>query len=566
MFLFLALLPFLPACLASLTVTLPYATYTGKSHVTYPQLTTWLGIRYAAPPLGPLRWRPPQPPAQTNSTTIADTYGPACPQTMPNIPGLPFVPGDENCLFLNVYAPSNATNLPVVVWIHGGGYGLGDGRVDMGPFLTKNSGIVGVAIQYRLGPFGFLASNSVKNDGVVNAGLLDQKFALEWVAQYIHLFGGDPKRVTVMGESAGAGSVLLHAMAEEAAGLFESVIAASPWVPTQPVWNDTTSEGRFAAFVGLAGCGNDKDKMACLRGKESRALQVAGNTVQTRTHVPHGNWAFIPVTDGDYVLGPPSTHLLPGKVNGRNLLVGNNANEGSLIPPANISTQAHLVSWMQSYLFSLSPANITTLLNAYPASAGPNARYETSGRGPGTAVTVSQVAAGDQQRCYNMYAESSVICPAYWFADAYATPNHSAFYYQYSVPFAVHGADLSAYWGPPTENQGADLVTAFQRIYGNFIKAGNPSLSREDANGRSGGGENAASRWPVWKVEEPVLVNLNQTGGRAYTTLSSVGVSVTQFRGDGLRNQFEAAGADEWEGGRGKRCEVWRGLGRFVPM
>lgn len=178
------------------------------------------------------------------------------------------------------------------------------------------------------------------------------------------------------------------------------MIAASPWVPTQPVWNDSTSDARFDAFAVLAGCGSGSNRLECLRGKDSLVLQYAANQVQTRTHVPHGNWAFIPVTDYTYVPGPPSTHLLPGRVNGRHLLVGNNANEGSLIPPANISTAAHLTSWLSSYLFNLPASNVSALLSAYPSANSSSPRYETSGLGPGTAVTISQVATGEQQRCY----------------------------------------------------------------------------------------------------------------------------------------------------------------------
>jgi len=144
---------------------------------------------------------------------------------------------------LNVYAPVNAKNLPVLVWIHGGGYGLGQasgfGLPAFAPMSkTAGNGFITVVIQYRLGAFGFLSSaDLVKQGGVPNAALYDQRLALQWVQKYISRFGGNPDQVTISGESAGGGSVLLMAMAnggEEGTSLFRRGIASSPWVPTQP--------------------------------------------------------------------------------------------------------------------------------------------------------------------------------------------------------------------------------------------------------------------------------------------------------------------------------------------
>lgn len=148
-----------------LTVPLPYALYTGvrtplgtSSNLT---LTKWKGIRYASPPVGPLRWQRPQPPPSSNTSSapvLAATAGPACPQAMPAIPGLAFVAGDEDCLFLNVWAassPSNSTRLaPVLVVIHGGGYGLGGAGTDMTSFLQGGGPerMVIIEVQYRVYP------------------------------------------------------------------------------------------------------------------------------------------------------------------------------------------------------------------------------------------------------------------------------------------------------------------------------------------------------------------------------------------------------------------------------
>ena len=114
-----------------------------------------------------------------------------------------------------MYAPTGASNLPVMVTIHGGGYGEGAGTQDMSGFINTNENtLIVVTIQYRLGAFGFASSSEIKSRGVLNAGLLDQVFALEWLQTNIAKFGGDPDRVTIAGESSGGGSVMLHAIAQ----------------------------------------------------------------------------------------------------------------------------------------------------------------------------------------------------------------------------------------------------------------------------------------------------------------------------------------------------------------
>lgn len=187
--------------------------------------------------MGHLRWQPPATPPTSRSTVVnATAFGPACPQA-PNAPAVrtTLENSREDCLFLNVYAPPTESGklLPVLVWIHGGGYGAGNGRQDMSTIINANDNkFVAVAIQYRvcslvqdanveygpaqctnawkqLGAFGFLSSEDVAADGVVNAGILDQAFALQWIQDHIAKFGGDRDRVTISGESAGGGAVML---------------------------------------------------------------------------------------------------------------------------------------------------------------------------------------------------------------------------------------------------------------------------------------------------------------------------------------------------------------------
>lgn len=158
----LAVLGITSSCLAQLTVDLEYGVYRSIYNPSS-RLNVWKGIRYAAPPLGQLRWQPPQEPAVDRSlVVVASAPGPICPQAMPAIPGMPFIPGNEDCLFLNVYSPipsagansssASGSGLPVLVVIHGGGYGAGDASQDMSAFIgANNNSLVAVVIQYRVG-------------------------------------------------------------------------------------------------------------------------------------------------------------------------------------------------------------------------------------------------------------------------------------------------------------------------------------------------------------------------------------------------------------------------------
>lgn len=494
-----------------------------------------------------------------------------CPGVYPSVGGLPPIEGDEDCLFLNVYAPAKAQNLPVLVWIHGGGYGLGNSVQDMTEIINANNkGFIVVSIQYRLGAFGFLASQEVKNEGVVNAGLLDQAFALAWVKLFICKFGGNPLAVTISGESAGAGSVMYHNLAVNGALgplLFDKSIANSPYLPFQYNYNDANPTSRYYAFSQAVGCPSSGNVFACLQSKDSATLQQA-NAVVTNQE-PYGYWAFYPVTDHVYIMSLASQQLTAKQVNGQKLLVGFNANEGPLFVQNNIDTESQLVDWLKLEFPNLSATQINSILAANPNSNPTNRtgpRFETNGLSGANAVNMSGSANGQQQRGYNIYAEATFVCPAYWFASAFSG-SKKAYTYQYSVPFAWHGTDVPGYFGPQTENQSNDFVLAFRRIWGNFIMTGNPSITSLIANGQSTGNTSThpVATWPVWTEAAPKLVNLNETGGVQYEEPMQWGVGVTQSKGPGLKNAIAVVDAMSWEGGRGQRCAFYKQLAPSIP-
>ena len=197
-------------------------------------LTIYKGVPYAAPPVGEFRWREPQPVRPWTGVRKAVAFAPACMQTGVSMPGETPPEVSEDCLYLNLWAPARraAQRLPVLVWIHGGGYTNGSAAMPLywGDRLARK-GIIVVTIAYRLGPLGFLAhpelTSESRHQSSGNYGLMDQIVALEWVHKNIAAFGGDPKRVTIAGQSSGSISVSILMASPLAKGLFQRAIGES---------------------------------------------------------------------------------------------------------------------------------------------------------------------------------------------------------------------------------------------------------------------------------------------------------------------------------------------------
>ncbi|EPE10875.1 inactive carboxylesterase 4 [Ophiostoma piceae UAMH 11346] len=558
-----------------LTIDLGYGIYKGtvddNTHV-----RSWKGIPFAEPPTGSLRWQKPQPPTGDPSAVHdATKYGPQCPQSPPSMPGQTFNPGNEDCLYVNVYSPdstSSTVKKPVLVWIHGGGYGQGNGANDLsGLIVDNNNEFVAVTIQYRLGALGFLGSEQVKaNGGLLNAGLIDQAYALIWVQNYISLFGGDPSQVTITGESSGGGSVMHHTLAEGGNTdlvLFQNAIAASPYMPQQFAYDAAMPTQNYNDFAATVGCTSSSptEVWQCLVAADSETLQRASFNVSTGLAM-FGTWAFTPVTDGTFIQQLASEQLAAKQVLGKTVMVGNNADEAPLFVPGGIDSDDKLVTWLHSAFPGLSSANITELLALYStAGTGPGGSsypldgpaFETDGVNWPTANDVSLAAVGPQQRAYNIYSEATFTCSAYFLAEAYTAPGKKAYQYQYSVPFASHNADVGAYIGPALSTQSPDFVKAFRQIWGGVVVRSNPSILN--------GGGSSPYIFPAWSSLERRLVNLNTTGGTA-STVSIWGRDGTIYVEPGLQNLFKTADADSWEGDRGRRCDFWQSVAPFLPQ
>ncbi len=230
------------------------------------------GIPYAAPPVGPLRWQPPQPAVPWTGVRDATRIGPRCVQDE----GSDLEMGrhaDEDCLTLNVWTPPPTEELrPVMVWLHGGSFINGNGAMYDSRWFVDRGDIVVVTLNYRLGALGFLAHPALGPAGAVgNYGLADQQAALRWVRDNIAAFGGDPDKVTLAGESAGGMAVCDHLVAPDSRGLFRSAIIQS--APCQAQLALPEAERISADYARDVGCGDPATAAACLRALPVRELR-----------------------------------------------------------------------------------------------------------------------------------------------------------------------------------------------------------------------------------------------------------------------------------------------------
>jgi carboxylesterase type B len=440
---------------------------------------------------------------------------------------------------------------------------------------TNNNGFISVIIQYRLGAFGFLAGDDVKEDGVLNAGLLDQNFALKWVQANIAKFGGDPNRVTLAGESSGGASVLYQAMAyggKQRENLFNNVITSSPWFPEQYNYDDPKPTKAYDDFAEIAGCSDAKDTLACLRSANTTALQTASQKVNEAS--AFGSFTWLPVTDGSFIRERPSQQLLSECVKGKRVLSGNMANEGVPLADPSTRTLQDFRKYISTTFPLFSPSDKAALEKTYSYAGDdkptdPKApRFSTTGISSPTAVNQSELATGQQQRVINVFAEYAFDCPSYWAASAFP----QGWKYQFSLPPSYHGYDLQALWsGTPTP--GASFKHAFRKIWGNFIINNTPVISIDDAKGGVAnstvpaadgyGSKNIA--WPQWNDKNPVLLNLNATGGVANFFNVTEYLYYNVYSDPGVSNVITLADAKKWEGGRGKRCDFWESMAAKVP-
>jgi carboxylesterase type B len=375
-------------------------------------------------------------------------------------------------LFLDVFVPEDILHsakegegAPVLVWIYGGGYINGNKYENPAGLLAasgnvSNGNIIYVALNYRLGAFGFSSGPSFNAEGgISNAALYDQRFALEWVQKYIHLFGGDPNRVTIFGESAGGGSVMHQITAyggKNGPVPFQQAVPQSPgWIP---VASNRQQEDTFWRLLNLT----NTTSLEELRALPEEDL-IRANYLQV-LEAPYSTYAYGPVVDGDFVPLEPAQLLAQGKFDKNiSIMVGHNQNEGTYFTPSWIQTEDGVDEQLRTaypYIPQGAIDHITD--NLYPPVFDGSLGY------------TSQFT-----RASLMVAESIFTCNTFYLDKAYGNRTYS---YLFAVPPAFHGLDVPYTYftggAPSTSPIGVTNLTiamALQEFITSFAIEGKPA-------------------------------------------------------------------------------------------
>ncbi|KAJ3455246.1 hypothetical protein MRS44_013846 [Fusarium solani] len=367
------------------------------------------GIPYAQPPIGNLRLRPPQP-NRGFGTIQATGLGPACPQftnaesspvfnRVLGIPGVPealFFAGalgneTEDCLTVSVMRPQNTKpdeKLPVLFWIHGGAFQLGSAQAFNASVLipravSQGKPFIFVAVNYRLGGFGFLGGKEILADGAANLGLLDQRLALEWVADNIAAFGGDPDAVTIWGESAGAIGVFSQMALYDGNATYKgrplfrgAIMNSGSLTPAEPV-DGVKAQGIFDTVVREAGCDAvpDAEKLDCLRGLDYKTFADATTKVPSFNGYHSLAFSYAPRPDGRIITASAEVLAQTKKYAAVPMIIGNQQNEGSVfgIFTYNITTKAETISYLNEIFFrNATREQVSGLVNTYSRHGADN--------------------------------------------------------------------------------------------------------------------------------------------------------------------------------------------------
>jgi para-nitrobenzyl esterase len=455
-----------PACSAGTTVTLDSGPVCG---LTANSVTSWQGIRYAAAPVGNLRWASPQPPAPWTSTFQATTPGNPCPQGA----GLGDPSTNEDCLNLNVRVPANPVShhLPVMVQFHGGGFV--SGAASDGTHLALAGQVISVEVNYRLGIFGFLADRAF-GPHAGDWGLQDEQASLRWVQRNITRFGGDPHNVTIYGASAGGSSVCDATASPTARGLFQKGISESgeynsitgqntQWQPQDCHANlpdEAQAQRAGDAFAANVGCASAPDVAACLR-----AVSVPTLLAKAGSGLNEDNGTIAPIVNGTTLTESPGQAFTDGHINNVSLMIGV-ARDETQLPSA--TTAAQYTALIAQQFGPLAPA----VERLYPLDRFPDSLPFTAYR--------------------TIIADSDAVCPAllndrrlsqyipvyaYEMDDADAPP---LFFLDPTKPNGSYHVDevpLLFPSGPPFDANQQALSDQLTAQWTGFARTGNPTVA-----------------------------------------------------------------------------------------
>nr|HEX4318221.1 carboxylesterase family protein [Kofleriaceae bacterium] len=459
---------------------------------------SWLGIPYAAPPVGPLRWKPPQAPAPWTAPILTQGPGASCPQSL----ALGGPSDTEDCLYLNVWTPPNADHAPVFVWLHGGAFVFGSGGDPYynGAHLAQTYGAVIVTLNYRLGALGFLAHPSLDAEDAAyptsgNYGLEDQFFALQWVQRNIAAFGGDPANVTLAGESAGGYSVCEHYLAARTHGLFVNAIAESGLCTGFDV-PGAVARQRGVALADTLGCGSGTgaDVPACLRAVSVDDMLDA-TTLAIGSGAPGGPLyddsvagLFFPNVDGTTIAQSMTDGFAAHQFEPRPLLLGTNKDEGTLFHSQLLAVPiTDETEYEAALAVRFGSDAVADIVPQYPIASYPSPNLAIS------AVT----------------GDAWFVCPARRVARAAVAAGAPTFRYSFQQPLedpafpglgVIHSAEIAFVFGNDDNPvgkvgaSGAALAQAMQGYWMRFTGSGDPNGS-------------GATPWPAYDAQtEPYML------------------------------------------------------------
>ena len=501
-------------------VVISSGTIVGKS---FGAIESFNGIPFADPPVGNLRLKPPRKLSTSLGTLDAGGIAAACPQMFLStkgqnlvtnvlaqiltLPILQVVNGQEDCLTVNVQRPAGtSTNakLPVLVWIFGGGFELGSSSMYDASGLIANGVSQGkpfvfVGINYRVGGFGFLPGKEVLADGSANLGLLDQRLALQWVADNIAAFGGDPAKVTLWGESAGAISVmdqmLLYGGDNKYNGraLFRGAIMNSgSVVPAAPV-DCPKGQAVYDAVVAAAGCSGSADTLGCLRRVDYTTFLQATNSVPGILSYNSVALSYLPRPDGTALPRSPDFMVAANQYAAVPMIIGDQEDEGTLFAlfQPNLSSTAAVVDYLSKLYFpQASKADLTALVNTYSPLLTEGSPFGTglfNELYPGfkrLAALLGDLVFTLSRRAFLTSATSlnpSVPAYSYLASYDYGTPVMGTF----------HGSDLLQVFYGILPNYASKSI---QTYYINFLYNLDPNV-----------GATGYPRWPQWREKQQLM-------------------------------------------------------------
>ncbi|HEY2736253.1 MAG TPA: carboxylesterase family protein [Polyangiales bacterium] len=468
-------------------------------------MRSWKGIPYAAPPVGALRWKPPQKAAPLSGVYDATKFGSGCVQSANGSFGSGST--DENCLFLNVYAPTGAGPYPVMFWIHGGAFLSGDATT-YDPSALVAQGVVVVTINYRLGLMGFLASSAIDNGAGVastNYGLLDQQFALQWVQDNIASFGGDESNVTIFGESAGGFSVHSQLVMPNAHGLFQKAIVESGAYgdANQPTLDAARMQGDM--FASSAKCASpcSADDLRALSAADVLAAQEA---LKLQTLIPASDGTVIPSGGVGGALASGTYEKVP-------VIEGSNHDEWALFVAIYLAQANIKLSTEADY----ETATAATLGVSSAIASGLDAEYPLANymMDPAVALTVAGTDVVFACPSRSAAIELSANAPTY----EYEFSDENAPEFLLMVPpadpdfkfGAAHGSELQFLWNIPApsgqmlSSDEKALSSTMVKYWTQFAKTGDPNSS-------------GAPMWPPYTAANDSILTLNTPASAVQVT------------------------------------------------